>query len=152
MNIQNACYTVGFETPKNVGAFVWQVQIYASQFGRNIEDEEVSGDIYVLDEDRNIISRTTFPYSVATQRKSWVSIPTLPTKVRGKFYISVDAHGKSNKGLYVGYRDAAQQTIASTDSRDGDTIKPAEWSNRFENMQWLIRVKVADRPVVYPTP
>ncbi|TWT73840.1 hypothetical protein Pla123a_37340 [Posidoniimonas polymericola] len=152
MNIQGACYTVGYETPKNVEAYVWQVQIYASQFGREHDSEAVSGDVYVLDQDRNILSRTTFPYSVATQRKDWISIPTLPTKVQGRFYVSVDAHGKNNKGLYLGYRDDPEQTVASSDSREGDAIRPAEWSGRFSNMQWLIRVKVADRPVVYPGP
>ena len=149
MNIQGGIYTLEFETPKQVEAYVWQVQVYASQFGGEHDSEAVSGDIYVLDANRHILSRTTFPYSVATQQKAWISIPTLPTKVQGKFYISIDTHGNMHKGLYVGYRDDKDQQLASTDVRTGDTIAPAEWSTKFSSMQWLLRVKVADRPVTH---
>lgn len=148
MNIQGALYTVEFETPQNVEGFVWQVQCYASQFGREHDSEAVSGDVYILDENRNIISRTTFPYSVSTQKKKWFSIPTLPTRVKGKFYVSIDTHGTRFKGLYMGYQDGNSRGVASTDVRDGDRIVPGD-SNRFDHMQWLIRVKLADRPVTY---
>lgn len=149
MNIQGALYTMEFETPKNVEAYVWQVQMYASQFGGQHDAEAVSGDVYILDANRQIVTRTTFPYSQATQQSQWVSIPTLPTKVQGKFYVSVDTHGGKSKGLYVGYADGNPQKVGSTDARTGDKIEPAEWSQKYEHMQWLLRVKVADRPVVY---
>ncbi|MEN1678732.1 MAG: hypothetical protein AAGJ46_04015 [Planctomycetota bacterium] len=149
MNIQGALYTVRFDTPKNVEAYVWQVKLYASQFGGQHDSEAVSGDVYILDQDRRIISRTTFPYSVATQQEAWIEIPTLPTRVQGRFYVSVDAHGGKRKGLYLHYKDEAGQELATTDARAGDRIEPAEWSQKFSNMQWLIRVKVADRPVAY---
>lgn len=149
MNIRGALYTVQFDTPKNVEAFVWQVQLYASQFGGQHDSEAVSGDVYILDENRKIITRTTFPYSLATQQKQWISVPTLPTKVQGKFYVSVDTHGTKYKGLYMGYADGNQQQFASTDARTDDHVLPEEWSKKFDNMQWLLRVKIADRPVVY---
>ncbi len=149
MNIQGALYSVQFETPKNVEGFVWQVQMYASQFGAQHDSEAVSGDIYILDENRKILSRSTFPYSRATQEAQWISVPTLPTKVQGKFYVSVDAHGTKYKGLYLRYLDAEQQQVASTDARTGMQVQPADWSEKFDHMQWLLRVKIADRPVVY---
>ncbi|MCO6042569.1 hypothetical protein NG895_01485 [Aeoliella sp. ICT_H6.2] len=149
MNIQGALYTVEFETPQDVEGYVWQVQCYASQFGREHDSEAVSGDVYILDENRKILSRTTFPYSVSTQVKHWISIPTLPTRVKGKFYVSIDTHGTKFKGLYMGYQDGNPQGIGSTDARNGERIVPADWSKRFDNMQWLIRVKLADRPVTY---
>ena len=70
MNIQGALYTVALETPKHVEGYVWQVQVYASQFGSKHDSEAVSGDVYVLDEKRKVLSRTTFPYSLATQQKT----------------------------------------------------------------------------------
>ena len=84
MNIQGGFYTLEFETPKNVEGFVWEVQVYASQFGGQHDSEAVSGDIYILDKSRKIITRTTFPYSVATQEKQWITIPTLPTESEGQ--------------------------------------------------------------------
>ncbi|MEM9659872.1 MAG: hypothetical protein AAF961_16030, partial [Planctomycetota bacterium] len=102
-----------------------------------------------LNENRQIVTRTTFPYSLATQQKRWISIPTLPTKVQGKFYVSVDAHGSEYKGLYMGYQDGNDEGVASTDAREGDYVRSVDWSQKFEQMQWLIRVKIADRPVVY---
>jgi len=149
LNIRGALYTLAFETPENVEGYLWEVQIFASQFGGRHDSEAVSGDVYVLDENRRIISRTTFPYSLTAQAKQWVSIPTLATKVQGKFYVSIDTHGTSTKGIYMGYQDGNQQSIATTDELKDNHVQTADWSKKFENMQWLIRAKIADRPVVY---
>jgi len=149
MNIRGAVETVQFATPKNVEGYVWQVQVFASQFGRQHDSEAVNGDVYVLDENRKVITRTSFPYSLAKQQKGWITIPTLPTKVKGKFYVAVDSHGTKYKGLYMGYQKGNRQGKASTDEIQGDYIKPGDWSKRFSHMQWMIRVKLADRPVVY---
>lgn len=149
LNITGAIYTMEFETPKEVEAFVWQVQIYASQFGSQHDSEAVSGDVYVLDKDRKIISRTSFPYSVATQEKEWISIPTLPTEVKGKFYVSINTHGGRYKGFYMGYVDGNKEGKASTDAIDKDKIVSQKWSKKFTDKQWLIRADIADRPIVY---
>lgn len=149
LNIRGAAYTVQFETPKEVEGYVWQTQIYASQFGGQHDSEAVSGDVYILDKDRKILSRSTFPYSLVQQQKQWVSIPTLPTRVHGKFYVSIDTHGTKSKGLYMGYAKGNQDKVASTDEIDGDSIRSGDWSNKFADKQWLMRVKVADRPVAY---
>ena len=149
INIQGAVYTVEFQTPKEVECYVWQVQLYASQFGGSHDSEAVNGDVYILDENRKILSRTSFPYSLATQQKQWISIPTLPTRVQGKFFVGVDAHGAKSKGLYVGYEKGNESGKASTDEIQGDFIRPGTWSSKFAEMQWMIRTKVADRPVVY---
>ena len=149
MNIRDALYTVAFQTPKNVEAYVWQVQIHASQFGGKHDSEAVNGDVYLLDKNRKVITRTTFPYSLATQQKQWISIPTLATKVQGKFFVSIDSHGTKHKGLYMSYQKGNKQRHASTDELQGDHARPADWSRKFEAMQWMIRVKLADRPIVY---
>lgn len=149
LNVGGAAYTMEFATPKDVEAYVWQVQVYASQFGTRHDSEAVNGDVFVLDENRKIISRTSFPYSLATREKEWISIATLPTVVKGKFYISVDTHGGKYKGLYMGYQKGNANKKASTDQLQGDKIKPADWSKKFAENQWMIRVKIADRPAVY---
>ena len=149
LNIRGAVYTVAFQTPKDVEAYVWQAQVYASQFGGQHDSEAVNGDVYVLDENRKVLSRSTFSYSLATQQKQWVAIPTLPTRVQGKFFISVDTHGEKSKGLYMGYAAGNDSHVASTDEINEDSIKPGDWSSKFADKQWMIRVKVADRPVVY---
>ena len=149
MNIQGALYTMAFETPQDVDAYVWQVQLYASQFGGRHDSEAVSADVYILDENRRVISRTTFPYSLLTQEKQWVSVSTLPTKVQGHFYVSIDAHGTKYKGVYMGFEDGNPDGRASTDELADDHVQPGDWSEKFNHMQWMIRVKVADRPVVY---
>ena len=149
LNVGGAIYTMEFETPKEVEAFVWQVQIYASQFGSRHDSEAVSGDVYVLDKDRKIISRTSFPYSVATQEKKWISIPTLPTAVKGKFYVSINTHGGRYKGFYMGYVDGNKEGKASTDAIDKNKSVSQKWSKKFEEKQWLIRADIADRPIVY---
>jgi hypothetical protein len=149
MNIQGALYTVAFDTPQQVEGYVWQVQIFASQFGGQHDSNAVSGDAYILDENRRVVTRTTFPYSVATQQKQWISIPMLPTRVKGKFYVSIDAHGTQFKGLYMGYEKGNESHVASTDELQDDHVRPADWSKKFDHMQWLIRAKIADRPVVY---
>ncbi len=149
MNIQGALYTIAFETPKNVEGNVWQVQIYASQFGGKHDGEAVNGDVYILDKNRKVVTRTTFPYSLATQQKQWISIPTLATKVQGKFFVSIDSHGTKYKGIYMGYRDGNKLQQASTDELQDEHVRPADWSKKFDHMQWMIRVKLADRPVAY---
>ena len=149
INVQGACYTMEFETPKNVEAYVWQVQMFASQFGRSHDSEAVSGDVYILNSDREIVSRTSFPYSLTSQKKQWVNIPTLPTRVKGKFYVSINTHGKNDKGIYLGYQNAEEPDLASADELKENTIEPSEWSSKFDKMRWMIRAKVADRPVVY---
>ena len=149
LNVGGAIYTMEFETPKKVEAFVWQVQIYASQFGTKHDSEAVNGDVYILDKDRKIISRTSFPYSVATQKKAWISIPTLPTAVKGKFYVSINTHGGRFKGFYMGYVDGNKERKASTDAFVKDKIVSEEWSKKFAKKQWLIRADIADRPIVY---
>ncbi|MCG8448552.1 MAG: hypothetical protein MI725_03100 [Pirellulales bacterium] len=149
MNIQGALYTAVFETPKNVEGYVWQVQVYASQFGGQHDSEAVNGDVYILDKNRQVITRTTFPYSLATQEKQWIKIPTLPTKVKGKFYVSIDTHGTKFKGLYMGYQDGNKKQVASTDELEDNRVQTGDWSKKFNHMQWMIRTKVADRPVVY---
>ena len=138
-----------FETPNDVEGYLWQVQAYASQFGAQHDSEAVSGDVYVLDENRKIISRTTFPYSVSTQEKKWITIQTLPTKVKGKFYVSIDTHGTSYKGLYMGYQKGNEKNVASTDQLEDGHVRTADWSTKFDHMQWMIRTKIADRPVGY---
>ena len=149
MNVGGAAYTLEFETPKDVEAFVWQVQIYASQFGTRHDSEAVNGDVYILDQDRKIISRTSFPYSLATQEKRWISIPTLPTAVKGKFFVSVDAHGGRYKGLYMGYVAGNTAKKSTTDAVNENSIESVEWSSKFADKQWMIRSKIADRPIVY---
>ncbi len=149
MNIQGAVETVMFQTPKDIECYIWQVQFYASQFGGQHDSEAVNGDVYILDENRKVITRTSFPYSLATQQKEWLAIPTLPTKVKGKFYVGIDSHGTKYKGLYIGYQEGNPQSVASTDEIMGEHIKPADWSKKFDHMQWMIRAKVADRPVAY---
>lgn len=149
LNVSGAIYTMEFETPKQVKAFVWQVQIYASQFGSRHDSEAVNGDVYILDEDRKIISRTSFPYSLATQEKEWISIPTLPTEVEGKFYVSINTHGGRFKGFYMGYVDGNKEGKASTDAIDKEKIVSQKWSKKFSDKQWLIRADIADRPIVY---
>ena len=149
MNIQGGFYTVEFETPKNVEGYVWEVQVYASQFGGQHDSEAVCSDVYILDKDRKVITRTTFPYSVATQEKQWITIPTLPTKVKGKFFVSIDTHCTSHKGLYMGYQDGNQKKAGSTGELVDGQVVTKDWSERFDHMQWMIRTKIADRPVVY---
>lgn len=152
INIQGAVYTVEFQTPKDVEAYVWQVQMYGSQFGGQHDSEAVNGDVYILDANRKILSRTSFPYSLFTQQKQWVSIPTLPTRVQGKFYIGIDTHGGEYKGIYIGYKKGNAAGKASAAEIQDEAIQPADWSSRFAEMQWMIRAKVADRPVVYGAP
>ena len=149
LNVGGAIYTMEFETPKEVKAFVWQVQIYASQFGSKHDSEAVNGDVYILDKNRKIISRTSFPYSLATHEKAWISIPTLPTEVKGKFYVSINTYGGRYKGFYMGYVDGNKEGLASTDAIDKDKIVSQDWSKKFTDKQWLIRADIADRPVVY---
>lgn len=149
LNVGGAIYTMEFETPKDIEAFVWQVQIYASQFGSRHDSEAVNGDVYILDENRKIISRTSFPYSLATQEREWISIPTLPTEVKGKFYVSINTHGGRFKGFYMGYVDGNKEGKASTDAIDEEKIVSQKWSKKFSDKQWLIRADIADRPIVY---
>ena len=38
---------------------------------------------------------------------------------------------------------------ASADELHENSVKPGDWSAKFKDKQWMIRAKVADRPVVY---
>ena len=149
INIQDACYTVEYETPKDVEAYVWQVQLFASQFGTNHDSEAVNVDIYILDENRKIISRTSFPYSLVSRKHKWVSVPTLPTRVKGKFFVSINTHGRNDKGIYMAFKKTDEPSVASTDELKRTKILRGDWSAKFDEMQWMMRARIADRPVVY---
>ena len=108
----SAAQTVAFEAPA-AEQYVYGVSFYGSQYGGQHDFDAVNGDIYILDGDMNVISRTSFPYSLLTQQKAWVEVSTLPTKVTGKFYIALHAHSEQFKGIYVGYNENAGDSNSS---------------------------------------
>ena len=137
--------TVAFDAPA-AEQYVYGVTFYGSQYGGQHDFDAVNGDIYILDDDMNVISRTSFPYSLLTQQKAWIDVPTLPTKVTGKFYVALHAHSEQFKGIYVGYNENAENSHSSLSD-----VSP----KRFEKMpsekklEWMIRAKMADKPMYY---
>jgi len=137
--------TVMFEVPPGEW-YVYGVSFYGSQYGRKHDFDAVNGDVYILDKKLRVVSRTTFPYSRLTYKKAWIEVPTLATKVTGKFYVAIHAHSEQYKGLYVGYDqniDVSHSSLATV-SRKQFTLKPTK-----NKMEWMIRVKLAGKPVYY---
>ena len=68
------------------------------------------------------------------------------TKVRGKFHVALHAHSEQFKGLYVGYDSDVDESHSSlgTVSRAGFTLRPTA-----EELDWMIRVKLTDKPAFY---
>jgi hypothetical protein len=99
---------------------------------------------YILDSDGRIISRTSFPYSLLGYQKAWIDVPVLPTKVTGKFYVAIYAHSEQYKGLYVGY-DSHVETSHSSVGAVGR--KKFQFTPTQEKLEWMVRAKLADRPV-----
>ena len=104
--------------------------------------------MYILDADRRMITRTSFPYSRLTYQKAWIEVPTLPTKVTGKFHVAVFAHSDQFKGIYVGYdtHTATPHSFVGLVGREKFSFTPVP-----KSFDWMIRVKLADRPVYYDT-
>ena len=90
------------------------------------------------------MSRTPFPYSKLTYDKAWVDVPTLTTKVRGKFYVAVHAHSQQNKGIYVGYEKGGRHSSLGTVGKEAFTLKPTD-----KKLEWMIRPKLTTKPVFY---
>ncbi len=136
---------VRFEAPPE-GAFVYGISFYGSQYGAKHDSEAVNGDVYILDKDLRVITRTSFPYSLLTYQKAWVEVPTLLTKVTGSFYVAIHAHSEQYKGLYVGYDTdiAASHSSIGTVGQKQFTLKPLK-----NKQEWMIRVKLVDKPVYY---
>jgi hypothetical protein len=141
----SAAQTVAFEAPA-AEQYVYGVTFYGSQYGGQHDFDAVNGDIYILDGDMNVISRTSFPYSLLTQQKSWVEVPTLPTKVKGKFYVALHAHSEEFKGIYVGYNENAGDSHSSVSDV---SPKRFETTPSEKKLEWMIRAKLADKPVYY---
>jgi tetratricopeptide (TPR) repeat protein len=137
--------TIMFEAPA-AEQFVYGVTFYGSQYGGQHDFDAVNGDIYILDGDMNVISRTSFPYSLLTQQKAWIEVPTLPTKVTGKFYIALHAHSEQNKGIYVGYNENVESSHSSVSDVSPKRFEKMPSENKLE---WMIRAKLADKPVYY---
>ena len=137
--------TVAFEAPPGV-QYVYGVSFYGSQYGGRHDADAVCGDVYILDAQGRVVSRTSFPYSLLTYQKAWIEIPTLPTKVAGKFYVAVYAHSEQYKGIYVGYDSGIEKSHSSLGkvSRGKFTLTPVP-----QKYDWMIRVKLADRAVYY---
>ncbi|MGO8745910.1 MAG: hypothetical protein ACLQNE_07955 [Thermoguttaceae bacterium] len=126
--------------------YIYAVSFFGSQYGGQHDAAAVCGDVYILDSEGRVVSRTSFPYSLLTYQKAWIDVPTLPTKVTGKFYVALFAHSEQYKGIYVGY-DAHTEVSHSFIGRVGRekfTFKPVP-----KPFDWMIRVKLADRPVYY---
>lgn len=134
---------MAFEAPGDC-PYVYAVSFYGSQYGGQHDAEAVNGDVYLLDAELKVISRTSFPYSLLTYQKAWIEVPVLPTKVTGKFYAAIHAHCERYKGIYVGYDEDCQQSHSSLGGvgRERFTSKPAP-----KTLDWMIRVKLADKPV-----
>ncbi len=137
--------TVAFEAPADA-SFVYSVSIYASQYGGQHDSEAVNGDIYILDEKRNVISRTPFPYSLLTQQKDWVDIPVMPTKVKGKFFVALHAHSEQFKGVYLGYQENVARSYSSVSEVTPPQFKKAENDKQLE---WMLRAKMTSKPVYF---
>ena len=137
--------TVMFEAPAGEW-FVYGISFYGSQYGGQHDFEAVNGDVNILDESLKVISRTSFPYSRLTYQKAWIEVPTLATKVTGKFYVAVHAHSERYKGIYVGYDgdiDESHSSLGAVSRRQFELKSPPA------KLDWMIRVKVAAKPVYY---
>jgi hypothetical protein len=139
--------TVAFEAPPEE-PYVYGVSFYGSEYGGQHDADAVCGDVYILDAQGRVVSRTSFPYSLLTYQDRWIEIPTLPTKVAGKFYVAVHAHSEQYKGIYVGYDSGIEETHSGLGrvGREKFTLTPVR-----QKHEWMIRVKLADRPVYYDT-
>lgn len=137
--------TVAFETPGEP-QYVFGVSVYGSQYGGQHDATAVNGDLYVLDENLQVVSRTSFPYRLFRYKKGWIEIPILPTRVSGKFYLALHAHSESFKGLYVGYDSDVAESHSSlgTVARAGFELRPTD-----DKLDWMIRAKLSDKPVFY---
>ena len=137
--------TIRFEAPAGEWC-VYGVSVFGSQYGARHDAEAVNGDVYILDADLRVVTRTAFPYSLFTYQKAWVEIPVLPTKVSGVFHVAVHAHSERTKGLYVGY----DEDVGETHSMVGSVAREAfELKQTKKPLEWMIRAKLADRPVWY---
>ncbi len=137
--------TVAFEAPPGE-QYVYAVSFYGSQYGGQHDADAVCGDIYILNAEGGVVSRTSFPYSRLTYQKDWIEVPTLPTKVKGKFYVALHAHSEQYKGIYVGYDSdiKTSHSLLGAVSRSRFTFKPVP-----QKYEWMIRAKLADRPVYF---
>ncbi len=141
----NSAQTVMFEAPAGEW-YVYGISFYGSQYGGQHDSDAVNGDVYILGEGLRVISRTSFPYSLLTYKKAWIEVPTLATKVTGKFYVAIHAHSERYKGIYVGYDEDIDVSHSSLGSVSRKQFKLRPTPNKLE---WMIRVKLAARPVYY---
>ncbi len=141
----NRAQTVMFEAPAGEW-YVYGISFYGSQYGGQHDFDAVNGDVCILDEGLRVISRTSFPYSLLTYKKAWIEVPTLATKVTGKFYVAIHAHSERYKGIYVGYDEDIDVSHSSLGSVSRKQFKLRPTPNKLE---WMIRVKLAARPVYY---
>ena len=137
--------TVMFEAPEG-DRYVYGISFYGSQYGGQHDAEAVLGDVYLLDAELRVLSRTSFPYSLLTYQKDWIEVPTLLTRVKGKFYVAIHAHSEQSKGIYIGYNE----NVEPSHSKLG-VVNPEQFTlkNPSKKLEWMIRVKMADRPVYY---
>jgi hypothetical protein len=137
--------TVVFDAPAG-DQYIYGVSFYGSQYGGQHDAEAVCGDIYILDAEGGVISRTSFPYSLLTYQKAWIEVPTLPTKVKGKFYVALFAHSEQYKGILVGYDTHTEMphSFIGQVRRKKFIFQPVP-----KTFDWMIRAKLADRPIYY---
>ncbi|MGD0897692.1 MAG: hypothetical protein ABR915_07630 [Thermoguttaceae bacterium] len=137
--------TVAFDAPAG-DQYVYAVSFYGSQYGGRHDADAVCGDVYILDSEGRVVSRTSFPYSLLSYQKAWIEVPTLPTKVTGKFHVALFAHSEQYKGIYVGYdtHTKAPHSFIGQVGREKFTFEPVP-----KKLDWMVRVKLADRPVYY---
>jgi hypothetical protein len=137
--------TTAYEAPPG-DWYVYGISLYGSQYGGKHDSEAVNGDVYILDKDLRVVSRTPFPYSLLTYRKAWVEVATLPTRVQGKFYVAVHAHSERYKGIYVGYDEDIETSHSNLGGASSErfTLRPTK-----TKLEWMIRPKLAGKPVYY---
>jgi hypothetical protein len=139
--------TVAFDAPAGGPWYVYRVAVYGSRYGGQIDADDLVAEVYLLDEEGRPVTSTAFPHSRFGYQQAWVQLDTLPTRVAGRFYVAVYAHSQQDRGLYIGY----DTDIADSHSKVGSVRRTQfEFGEPREKWEWMIRVKLTDRPVVYP--
>jgi hypothetical protein len=126
-------YAVAFRSPKGSHRVV-AIEFYGSRYGTP-EPPAEDFDVYLLNKDRKVLQRLSYPYSLVEQGKArWYTLPISPAvEVPAQFYVVLSFSAHEKKGVYIGV-DRTVKTSHSFMGLPTETFDPVP-----ECYDWMVR-------------
>jgi len=114
-------------------------RIYASRYGSGYDPEQTRVTVSLLDSEKNVVRKDTFPYALFSYKAKWVEVTLAePVPLEGLrkgdalLMVAFDPEATRYKGIYFHYNEnpTASHSSAGTVARGFKEVADREWMTR----------------------